>query len=95
MSVDDALKAALDPLEIPYAPNLYTGKATEYITTNFQTIPEVYIWCRCIIICRTAAIPTPQSERSAERCGIRGLRGPALRTPATRAACTTCWSAST
>jgi len=42
MSVDEALKAALDPLEIPYAPNLYTGDETEYITTNFQIIPEVY-----------------------------------------------------
>lgn len=42
MSVDEALKAALDPLEIPYSPNLYTGDATEYITTNFQIIPEVY-----------------------------------------------------
>lgn len=42
MSVDEALKAALDPLEIPFAPNLYTGDETEYITTNFQTIPEVY-----------------------------------------------------
>ena len=42
MSVDEALKTALDPLEIPWAPNLYTGNSTEYITTNFQTIPEVY-----------------------------------------------------
>lgn len=42
MSVDEALKAALDPLEIPYSPNRYTGDATEYITTNFQIIPEVY-----------------------------------------------------
>lgn len=42
MSVDEALKAALDPLEIAYAPNLYTGDETEYITTNFQTIPDVY-----------------------------------------------------
>ncbi len=42
MSVDEALKAALDPLEIPYSPNLYTGAATEYITTNFQIIPAVY-----------------------------------------------------
>lgn len=42
MSVDEALTAALAQLGIPHAPNLYRGTATEYITTNYQTIPEAY-----------------------------------------------------
>ena len=42
MSVDQALTAALAQLGIPHAPNLYTGEETEYITTNYQIIPEVY-----------------------------------------------------
>lgn len=42
MSVDQALQTALTPLGVPTSPNLYTGEATEYIVTNYTTIPEVF-----------------------------------------------------
>ena len=42
MSVDTALQTALTPMGLPVAPNLYKGNATEYLVTNYSTIPEVY-----------------------------------------------------
>ena len=68
MSVDEALKAALDPLEIPYAPNLYTGDETEYITTNGQIIPEVVKQAVLLYIKATYEdIPGSEWQPQAER----------------------------
>lgn len=42
MSVDSKLQTALTPLGVPVSPNLYQGEAIEYITTNYNTLPEVF-----------------------------------------------------
>ena len=42
MSVDTALQTSLASLGLPVSPNIYRGQATEYIVTNYTTIPEVY-----------------------------------------------------
>lgn len=42
MSVDSTLQTALAPMGIPVSPNLYKGSALEYITTNYNVLPEVF-----------------------------------------------------
>ena len=42
MSVDTALQTALASVGLPASPNRYTGEALEYVTTNYETLPEVY-----------------------------------------------------
>ena len=41
-NVDNALMDALTPVLSAVYPNVYTGTATEYIVTNYTTIPSVY-----------------------------------------------------